>query len=359
MSEATSRRKFLSGAAAAAAACTAACQSPTPATNLSPAATPAAPATAAANARDADVLSDADVATNYLLRPRYLAPGTEDGPHSAVLLYGLVCADFGEQELLCPHTATASGDLHEHHPKLWLKHDLVQTGSAPPDGQSGSGTEQCDFWNIHGLHVTVEALDASNQVIAAGGPDLDWRDSDTHPWTNRKWVRCLGAITNKKLLPPGARNNPTLVSARMNMQKGTITAIPPFNRRGKDTVWALTKFDNTDMVQATTDAMVWQRVYGGTVASYRIRLAPFPTGAEKVIRVKLEEDSQQLAAAVTHGLPEATTIANPNTLTDTKAFAKLLIGGDPGTHPVGQAAQNAWPMLMSSGSDGHCECACN
>ena len=272
-----------------------------------------------------------------------------------MLLYGLVCADFEQQELLCPHTETGSGDLHEHHPRLWLKQALVTPGSAPPDGQFGANA----FWTIHHFHLKVEALDAMNQVIPAAGANLDWRDSDAHPWTNRKWVRCLGAIANKKLLPPPARNNPAFVSARMDMQKGTITAIPPFNRRGKDTVWKLTKVDNTDMVQATTDAMVWQRLYGGAVASYRITLTGFPSGANKIINVKLEEDSVQLAAAVTNALPESTTIADLNTLNDTRAFARLLIGGDPNNHPVGKAEHNVWPMVTSSGSDGHCECACN
>lgn len=355
----TSRRGFLSGAAAAAAAaCAGACGGPNNQTssnatagvnaNIGGAAPPCAPPAVAA--------ADQRVATSYLHNPRFRDPALDTKPTSTLLLYGLVCADFGpDKELLLPNTSGLSNQqVHQHRARLWLNKGDVDAGSAAPDGALTDHAVQFEFWDIATFVVTIDALDSANNPLSSPSPSLAWRNSEQHPWHNEKYVRCLKTITNKSMIPASARNNATLVSARMTMTRGSVVAVPPFTERGRTIEWKVTKFDGTDMVQATTDAMVWQREYAPGVAKYRITLTPMAGGAPRVINVK--QSSQSMTGVITHSMPGS--LPDPLKLTDTRAFGRLLASGDPASHPTPNAHRNHTPSVALSGSDGHCECSC-
>jgi hypothetical protein len=362
---ATSRRKFLSGAAAAAAATAAACgggpASPPPANpagNTSPGG--AAGGVAAPTGPMAELLAmpvDNRVAVSFLMEPLFLDPALDLKPKSSVLLYGLVCVDFGDQELLLPNTnGLTTHGVHSHRARLWLAEADVEGGSASPDGNQPFGSLRFSFWDINNRAVKIEALDSAGAVLTSPSGNLAARNSPLHPWTDMKWVRCLKDITDGNLLPTTSRNNPALISSRVEMLKGAVTAVPPATARGQLSQWKVARYGGGEMLNATTDAMVWQREYSPTVAKYRISLTPIPTGTASVITVKAT--AQSLAAAVTHAMPSMGS-ANFNMLTDTRAFAQLLVGGNVATHPTPVKDRNGLQAYASSGSDGHCECACN
>jgi hypothetical protein len=358
---ATSRRRFLSSAAAVAAAATAASVgcNPTPVpTNTSGngapgggapgGGTPAPPAPA----MDADAQS----AINFLRTPRFLDPGLDNKPSSGLLMYGLVCVDFGDKELLLPNTSglPTGAEVHPHRARIWLVASEVQPGSDPADGSITVAARQFSYWDIGGQVVTIEAYSSAGVIVAPTATPLAWRDSPLHPWTNRKWVRCLKDLTNKDMILAANRSNTSLVTSRVTMGTGSVTAIPPSTDRGRLTQWRAQKHDGTYMQHATTDAMVWQRDYVTAVASYKITLAD---STPRTINVKADA-RQSMFAAVTHAMPPGM-LPNPNSLTDTRAFALLLQGGDPETHPTPQADRNGYASQSASGSDGHCECGCN
>lgn len=349
---ATSRRGFLSSAAAAAAGAAACNYGNQTATNSSPSTTnpPAVPC-------DAPLATPADqrVATNYLRLPRFLDPALDGKPSSTLLLYGLVCADFGaDKELLLPNTAGLTGHgVHQHRARFWLHEDAVDGGAAA-DGTIIDHAEKFHFWDIAKNIVSIEALDAANNPLSSPSPSLAWRNADTHPWHRDTWVRCLKTITGKSMIPTASRNNTAIVSGRVTMTKGKVVAVPPFTERGRNIEWKVTKFDGTDMVQATTDAMVWQREYAPTVAKYRVTLQPMAGGSPRIINVK--QNAQSMAGVVTHAM--AGSMPDPLKLTDTRAFAQLLVTGDPATHPTPDAHRNHSVDVSLSGSDGHCECSC-
>jgi hypothetical protein len=280
----------------------------------------------------------------------YGDPALATKSRSTFLLYGLLAVDFGDKELLVPNSGGLPAGLgvHQHTPKLWVKQSLVQSGN--PDGTLTVGGLPFSFWDITNYNVSIEALDSANTVLAPVSAALDWRDDPSHPWTNRKWVRCLKELTNKDMIT--TRNDTNLVSARMEMLTGAVTAIPPTTVYGRDNVWKAPKWDGTLMVKATTDSMIWQREYTGTAAKFRITLKPLTGTGNKVIEVAA--DSKALVAAVTSSMNMPP--ADFTKLTDTRAFARLLQGGDPNTHPLPEV--NGMPT-SSSGSDGHCECGCN
>jgi hypothetical protein len=350
---ATTRRGFLSGAAAAAAACAGACGPNQPSTNQSaggsgPNPPPCAPVTAAP--------ADQRVATDYLRLPRFLDPALDGKPSSTLLLYGLVCADFGvDKELLLPNTTGLTGQaVHQHRARLWLRKDDVDAGSATEDLTVTDHAEQFSFWDIAKHIVSIEALDSANTPLASPSPSLAWRNSEEHPWHDEKYVRCLKTITNKAMIPASSRNNMGLVTARVTMGKGNVVAVPPFTERGRNIVWKVTKFDATTMEQATTDAMVWQREYAPTVAKYKITLQPMGGGTPRVINVK--HSAQSMVGVVTHAMTGS--MPDPHKLTDTRSFAQLLVTGTVAGHPTPAAHRNHSTDVSLSGSDGHCECAC-
>lgn len=354
----TTRRRFLQGAAAAAVA-TVACggdQTTTPPSAATPgnagggAPTPA-PAPGAEGTIGLAPDPEALISSRYIRNPLFGDPSLAGKSNSTFLLYGLLVVDYGGKELLVPNSGGLSGiGVHQHTPKLWIRESRVQAGSAGADGVVLVSGLKFSFWNITNFGVSIEALDGSGTVLAPQGGDLDWRDDPNHPWTNRKWVRCLKELTNKDITTD--RNNTALVSARMEMLKGAVTPIPPTTDLGRNNVWKVTKFDGMPMVKATTDSMIWQREYAGTAASYRITLKPMSGSGNKVINV--EADNKALVAAVTSAMNMKP--ADPNSLTDTKAYARLLQAGDPNTHPT--PVVNGF-ATASSGSDGHCECGCN
>jgi hypothetical protein len=211
------------------------------------------------------------------------------------------------------------------------------------------------FWTIEKHTVSIQAFDSGGAPLSSPSPSLAWRNNPMHPWNDARWVRCLGTLTGMPMIPPTSRNNPTLVSSRVTLTNGTVVAIPPFTDRGRNVEWKVTKADGTDMISATTDAMVWQREYVPTVASYKITLQP-TSGTALVINVT--PTNQSMVAVVTHAM--AGSLTTPDLLTDTRAFALLLAGGNAGMHPTPAAHRNApEPGQFMSGSDGHCECACN
>lgn len=361
MSATTSRRRFLQGAAAAAAAATVACGGDQATTQPPPTtpgnATGGAPAPAPAPGPEGTVglLADPEavVASKYIRNPMFGDQTLAGKSNSTFLLYGLLVVDFGGKELLVPNSGGLTGiGVHQHTPKLWIRESQVQSGSTSADGFALVSALKFSFWNITNLNVSIEALDSVGAVLPPQSGDLDWRDDPNHPWTNKKWVRCLKELTNKDMTTD--RNNTALVSARMEMLKGSVTPIPPTTDLGRNNVWKVTKFDGNPMVKATTDSMIWRREYAGTAASYRITLKPMAGTGNKVVNVNA--NNKALVAAVTSSMNMKP--ADPNSLTDTKAYARLLQAGDPNTHPT-PVVNGVALATAASGSDGHCECGCN
>lgn len=303
--------------------------------------------------------ADERIALEFLRHQKFLDPDLDSKPKSTVLLYGLVCADFSKQELLLPNTVglSASG-VHSHRARLWLPAEEVLGGSAPASGTITNGARTFAFWSISRRSITIEALDASGASLATLSTDLSWRNSSVHPWTDMKWVRCLKHVSSLPMLAAGDRNNTALVNSRMNMSKGSITAIPPFTDVGRNTEWKVAGIDGTEMIGATTDAMIWQREYDPTVATFRITLQPMPAATPEIPQlIAVNAVQQSLVAAVTHAMDDAMMMTHR--LADTRAFAQLLVGGNVATHPTPSASRNYPPSLAASGSDGHCECGCN
>jgi hypothetical protein len=356
----TSRRRFLQGAAAAAAlATTAACDPGRSGGNGSgggsasggnaggggtqPAPAPA-PAAAAIAAKPDEV-----VASTYLKNPMFLDPTLAGKPTATCLLYGLLCVDFGHGLVLVPNSDSLSGiGVHKHTPKLFVRKDKVDAGSAAEDGFVPGGI-QFSFWDLTGQLVTIEALDGAGAVLPPVTNALAWRNNPNHPWTDQKWVRCLKELTNKDITSDLA--NPTLITTRVEMPNGRVTALPPTTDHGRYKQWKVTKFNGDEMLKATTDSMVWQGEFTGTPAKYRIRLTS--SAGTKEIKVTATNKSMMAAITSSMNMPPG----DVNRLTDTKAYARLLVGGNPNTHP--EPSANPAISVMSSGSDGHCECACN
>ena len=360
----TSRRRFLKNAAVVATAATtmAACggdSAPTPAPPgpSGPTGPTGATETAGTGTTESGIQAtaanvDAIVASNFLERPVFLEPpiGSTTVASTGFLLYGLLCADFGGKELLVPNSAPLTGTgIHQHTPKLWLHTPRVVAGSAAADGTMAGFS----WWNLNSWNLSVQAFDNMGNPVTQTSGALAWRNDPRHPWTDQKWVRCLKDVTNKNILTN--RDDQTKVAARMAMPFGSVTAIPPTTHRGRVTVWQQKKHDNTLKENATTDSMVWQVQYPGTPASYRITLTKMGnTAVTKVINIR--ERDNALLAAVTCAMPMSP--GNPLELGDTQAFARLLDTGDPTTYNAPKAITNKFAP-MSSGSDGHCECACN
>ena len=353
----TSRRRFLYGAATFAvttAACASDCPgsssgNATPGNQTAGGATPCTPASAPP--------IDLEVASSYLRYQRFLNPVLTGKPSAVLLMYGLVCADFGEKELLFPNTTGVGNGVHQHRARLWIRNDRIDTGSIGPDGTMSDSSESFAFWNVAKHVVTIQGLDTAGTAQPSSSGPLAWRNDPEHPWNNAKWVRCLSDISGLAMIPAASRNNPAIVTSRVTLTDGTVIAIPPFTERGRNTRWKLVRANGTSMESATTDAMVWQREYPAATAKYSITLTPMPSGTPKVIRVKAN-DKKQLIAVVTHAMTGGT--SSPAVLTDNRAFAQLLVTGNPAMFPTPTAFLNGPEAGMSlSGSDGHCECACN
>lgn len=368
---ATSRRTFLSGAAAATAGYAAvfgpaAAQSHGPTPNAI-SDTHAPPDSIQPPIKDPSTGAsglnvDYRFAREFIIHPRFLDPALDNRPNSAVLLYGLVCVDFDDdfQELLLPNTEGAEAkkaEVQEHVARLWCAQEIV-TGT-PDKSFPVTGEPTIAFWDLKGKTLTIEALNASGAVIAAASPDLKWRNSMLHPWTNQRSVRCIKDLIKNGMIEEDKRIDSKLVASRVKLTKGTITAIPPFSALGRDVEWKVKKADGTDALHATTDAMVWQREYSSAVTSFRFRLRPLAGGEERLITIKPNTTPRQppLVAAVSHAMPMSG-MTGLKKLTDTRAFAQLVKGGVMKDYPTAEANRNAPPQLVASGSDGHCECAC-
>ena len=349
---ATSRRSFLSGAAATTATLVAGCQECPPSELVS---------TTTAASVPSEPAADVKVAASFFRYQRFLDPALTGKPSAVLLMYGLVCVDFGpDKELLLPRTNGIGSGVHSHRARVWVPASLLDATSDPADGTEPETTSSFPFWDISGKIVTIEALDAGGTALTSPSPDLAWRNDPNHPWNDSKWVRCLKDLTGKSMIPAASRNNPAIMTSRVTLTKGTVIAIPPFSERGRNTRWKVTRTDGSgsDMVTATTDAMVFHQESPAAMAKFRISLKPMVgAGPTKNIIVN-KNPKNQLIAVVTHAMTG--TLASPNLLTDTKAFGQLLATGTVGAHPAAVALQNQPEAgMMLSGSDGHCECACD
>ena len=165
-----------------------------------------------------------------------------------------------------------------------------------------------------------------------------------------KFVRNITAITGLPMIPAGSRDNPALVASRVAMTGGTVTAVPPHSPIGQRTEWKVTPVSGTPIISASADAMLWHVGLPPTTAKVKLSLRKISDGT--IRDILLNAPSGELAAVVTNA---STTAMPPALLTDTKAFARLLVGGNPATYPFATQFNNFPPSAMGSTSDGHCE----
>ena len=329
---ATSRRKFLSGAAAAGAGV--ACAS------ISPAA-----AAAVLRAPTHDEM----VAIDFINWPRH-----QESPAGrtrlACLVYGLVCVDALNQEALLPNSAGVP-NVRPHQARLWTTTSSI-VGANPFSG-SETGTDSTGvltFFSIATYKVQITPLTA----LGAPAPDvtpqvLKWRNSLQHPWQHEKWVRSLKVQTGKEMIPLADRENRALVTSRVQMKGGRVTAVPPFTLQGQHAEWRSTVGDGTIRTAATTDSMLWTRNYHRTTD----RLAITFTNSTGVKTLYLKMAPGGLKAAITHATDTAS--SDPTKMTDSTAFARLLVGNAPSSFPVPELATLPHPSALGSSQDVHCE----
>lgn len=344
MSE-TSRRTFLSGTATAAAAYAVGSSSIVP---------------SSVEARAAGDI-DAKVAFDYVEFPRFQDVLLKGTPRVSALMYGLVCADLKGQELLMPSTdglikTDSSGmhGVHKHRARLWALTSAVAGGQAPDGKESKPGVE-LSYWTLDGLALSFSPM-VSGRTLTVSSGKLKAKKSNSHPWTNMKWVRSLKAHTGLSLIKSDQRNNPALVASRVALNGGDVCALPPFSDDGQNGEWTVTRRNKKTVTSATTDSMLWQRPLPDGTTSVKVTLTPLGGGTPRELELKLN-DVHALLAVITN----ATTAAHsdPTQLKDSTAFARLLRGGDPAKFTVPVAARDMRAKPAASSEDIHCECASN
>ncbi len=330
---ATSRRRFLSGAAAATAGVACATVN----------------AAAAAGTMQTGSV-DTRVAFDFFNWPRHQDKENQGGNHAAWLLYGLVCMDVKSQELLLPNPAGVP-NVSAHNARLWvLKSSIVDSAqfSTTEKGDDSSGL--LTYFTIAGYKLQLAALDAARNQISDTTPDLKWRNSTQQPWRHSKWVRSLKAQTGKALIPAAQRDDRSLVTTRVELKGGTVTAVPPFSTQGQHAEWRSQLADGSIVVGATTDSMLWTRPFSSRADRLRVTFVD-RLGASKTLLLRMSTTG--LLAALTHSTDMPHSI--PTQMTDSTAFARLLVGNNPATFPVPVLEGLQRPAALGSSDDVHCE----
>lgn len=329
----TSRRRFLTGAAAATAGVA------------------YAGVNGAAAAREIQTNPiDARVALSFFDWPRHAEKELRGNRHLACLLYGLVCVDVKSQELLLPNPAGVA-NVDAHNARLW-----VLKSSIADDQQFSAADKQDDIngiatgFTIEGCKIEIAALDAAGTVISeTATSDLKWRNSKQQPWRDQKWVRSLKAQTGKSLIPVAQRGNRALVTSQVQLKGGRVTAVPPFSEQGQHAEWRSQLSGGTVVVAATTDSMLWTRPFAAV--TNRIRVTFISATSTKTLLLNMPPSG--LLAAITHSTDMAH--SDPTKMTDSTAFARLLVGNDPSSFPVPELDSLQIPASAGSSDDVHCE----
>lgn len=329
---ATSRRQFLSGAAAATAGV--ACAT--------------ANAAAAARSMTIDTV-DARVAMDFFNWPRHKEKEHQGRKHAAWLLYGLVCMDVKSQELLLPNPAGVP-DVSAHNARLWvLKSSIADssqfTGADQGDDDSGLLT----YFTIAGYKLQLAAVDSAGDPIVDTTRALQWRNTNQQPWRHSKWLRSLKVHTGKSLITGTKRDDPSLVSSRVELYGGRVTAVPPFSKQGQHAEWRSQLSSGSSVVAATTDSMLWTRPF--SPRADRLRVTFVTRRSSKTLFLHLTTNG--LLAAITHSTDMAHN--DPTKMTDSTAFARLLVGNDPASFPVPVLDNLQNPGFVGSSDDVHCE----
>lgn len=329
---ATSRRQFLSGAAAATAGV--ACAS--------------ANVVSATTTMQLDSI-DARVALNFFDWPRHQEQEHHGKKHLGWLLYGLVCMDVPNEELLLPNPAGVP-NVDAHNARLWVQKTMVADDSQfsaadKHDDANGIATG----YTIGGSKLQLAALDSAGKVISDNSPALKWRNSKQQPWRDQKWLRSLKAHTGKSLIPLAQRDNRVLVTSRVELKGGRVTAVPPFSIQGQHAEWRSQLGNGDVVVAATTDSMLWTRAV--SELTDRIRVTFVGSAGSKTLLLQMPATG--LLAAITHStdMPHS----DPTKMTDSTAFARLLVGNDPSSFPVPVLDTLQQPAYAGSSDDVHCE----
>ena len=334
---ATSRREFLSGAAAASAgmACATLSVSAAPAEVIAP------------------MTHDAMVAMDFIDWPRH-----QEGPPAptrlACLFYGLICVDVGYQDALLPNAAGVP-NVRPHQARFWTTTSSI-VGSNPFTGsETGTDASGALTWVSTATYkvefTPLTAMGARVDDLIPQSAQPKWRNSLRQPWTHAKWVRSLNAQTGRALIGNTQRENRTLVTSRIKMRGGLVTAIPPYTRQGQHAEWKSTLRDGSVVIAATTDSMLWTRSFPRT--TQRVEVSFINAAGAVVKSLQLSMSSNGLPVAITHATD--TPSSDPSKMTDSTAFARLLEGNDPSRFPIPELATLPRSAPQHSSEDVHCE----
>lgn len=271
-------------------------------------------------------------------------------PFLAANLFGLVCFDSENGELLMPMTSNLT---HPHRARIY-------TTATISKGQS-DGTEQTPaippiaFWDINGYTVDWVLLDSMGNWIN-DTPTAPVRSLYDSPWNNFKFIRNIVAVGGKPLLTD--RNDSSRLKSRVILKGDYVEVGAPYTTLGQFSEWTVRQADGKYVVGATSDNMTFVRVLPEQTATIRILFKPIGSSPAKD-SVELGLTGNRLVLAVTHATEHPP--VNPKKLEDTKAFALLLQGGDVAAFPTavfsrgvhGESDQQTAGFISSS--DGHCE----
>ena len=296
---------------------------------------------------------DAIVATDFLAWPRHQPRESLKSPRLVSLLYGMVCVDIGGKEVLLPNPDGIG--IGAHVARIWFKTSNV--GDARQIEESAKGRDETGaftYFDIAKSSLVFKAFNKDGKELRDPSAPLKKRNNPFHPWIDFKWVRCLKKLTGLPLIGDAQRNDPALVRTRIWLGTGTVAAFPPFSHGGQHNEWRVKTYKGKYIVSATTDAMIWSRPLPKDTAKVRLTIAPL--GGKQGRVVWLTPENGALLCAATH----ATLLHEhePDKLTHSKAYARLLKKGDPARFPIPvQDGGVLQPLPKHSSEDVHCECA--
>jgi hypothetical protein len=309
---------------------------------------------------------DVEVATEFCMQSTTFPDVDENRPHMALLLYGLVCVDL-KGELLMPNSAALMGE-HVHEPRLFTKglDSFTAERTLPVPDPRSSIDLPLAYWNLKGYYASWTAIDASgNDIPTPRVPPTKRNHPDRHPWSDFRYVRDITSLTGLNLLASNKRGNPDLIASRVALPGGNLEVVPPYTRLGMMAEWRVVDHTGQETVGATTDSMLLTYQWPDAARAVRVDFVPIDesvTAAKPSVVLPFIEN--RLTLAVTHAT--AGKMPDHARLLDTRAFALLLEHGDINRYPIPEFRRGArgqrladdfYPSMALSASDGHCDCA--
>ncbi len=302
---------------------------------------------------------DERVASDFLTWPRHQPPELSKSPRLVGLLYGLLCVDIDGREVLLPNPGAAHHTLHLA--RIWFMTSCIGRGDAGQVPDNATGTDETTaftYFDIARSSVVFKAIDAKGNELPDSSTPLKKRDNPYHPWIDFKWIRCLKKLTGLPLIGKAQRNNPALVSSRVWLGTGKVSAFPPFSRDGQHGQWKVKQRNGKTVVSATTDSMLWGRPLSKKTA--KVRMTVTPLGSESGWYVDLTpQKGKVLLCAVTHALFPSGRRQSGQKLIHSRIFAKILKKDRARfPFPIPEIVSLPRPYGVESTDDVHCECAC-